>query len=124
MYDKRKLSQKERLMQTALYTGLILFCVFVPVSLIRAMILQKRYYCHLRQNHPEIWEETTTVLGTGPGMQNSYRGLKFLLSRDDTDDVKLHALKASVRNAFVCFLAGSTAIFIVLAIIIKLSNLK
>ena len=111
-------------MQIGLYVGLISFCVFVPVSLIRGMVLPKRYYRYLRQNHPKVWEDITTVFGIGPGMRNSYRGLKFFLSHEDIDDTNLRAMKASVRNAIIYFFTGSVGIFIILAIIVKLSTSK
>jgi len=108
-------------MHVVLYIGMFLFCVFVPLSLITAIILQKRYYDYLQENHPEKWGELTTIWGIGPGMKNSYRGLKFLFSQNDLGDTKLNAMKASVRNAFIYFFTGSIGIFIILAIIANIS---
>jgi len=67
---------------------------------------------YLLEKQTEKWKELTTVLGFGPGYANSFRGLKFLFSKEYLGDPEVLRLKVIVRNSYIYTFIGMVAIFL------------
>lgn len=98
-------------MENSLYIGLFLFLAFLIFSMIRFFIYQHKLMQYLLEYHTEKWKDLTTVWGFGPGLANSFRGMKFLFGKDDLGDSEVLRLKVIVRNSFIHTLGGMFTIF-------------
>lgn len=103
-------SLKEIKIQLAI--GFLFILGLTIISAVRLMCFQHKLYKYMRENHIEKWKYLTTVLGLGPGMANSWKGIKFLLSKDDLGDTKLLYLKAVCKNSLIYEITGIGGVII------------
>jgi hypothetical protein len=92
--------------------GFLFILGLTVLSAVRCMFLHHKCYQYLREHHTERWKELTTTFGFGPGLANSRREIKFLLSKEYFDDPELLRIKVKLRNSAVHIVTGILAVFI------------
>ncbi len=103
-------------MEKPIYIAIFFFIVICLV-LLRLAIVQHMFFKYLREEHYEKWQYLTTLSGgMGPGMQNSFRALPFLFSKEDLGDKKVVHYKTKIRNLLLYVLTGFIAMIVTLMI--------
>ncbi len=95
--------------------AVILFGIVAILSGIRFLVYQQKLMNYLLTHHTEKWKELTTFLGYGPGYANTFRGSKFLSSKDDLGDPEVLRLKVIVRNSYKYMVGGVLTTFVTIA---------
>ncbi len=109
-------------MKYSSYVTFLFFTVGFIVFVLRLFVYQHKLMRYLLKNHTEKWKELTSILGSGPGLANGIRGIKFLFGKEYLGDPEVLRLKVIVRNSFLLAIMGSVMIFLSFAFMVWVSK--
>ena len=87
------------------------------ISIIKSKILSD----YLKRNDYEKWKHLTSIGQFGPGLNNPFRGAKYLFDNKTEADADLELLKNSAKNAAMFALLGFSVLIVSFLFMILLS---